>query len=211
MPLHALSRFITSGLAVGFFTVAERRHAWPKIFLRALLVSLVGAGVACLLARAFSYVGLGGFAYAAPFVVVLSGAWDAFRQNKQLQVATASKGAGALGETNESEERFRNAFDYAAIGMALVSTEGRWLQVNRSLCRLLDYTEHELQTTDLLTVIHHDDVAHSRSGSTARNGAARNLTISPPPKENAWQITSCSAPSANARNAAITASRVRPC
>ncbi|PYS89360.1 MAG: hypothetical protein DMF64_17900 [Acidobacteria bacterium] len=158
VPLHALSRFITSGLAVGFFTVAERRHAWPKIFLRALLVSLVGAGVACLLARAFSYVGLGGFAYAAPFVVVLSGAWDAFRQNKQLQVATASKGAGALGETNESEERFRNAFDYAAIGMALVSTEGRWLQVNRSLCRLLDYTEHELQTTDLLTVIHHDDV-----------------------------------------------------
>ena len=156
LPLHALSRFITSGLAVGFFTVAERRRAWPRISLHVSLFSLVGVIAACILARVFSYVGTGGFIYAAPFMVVLSVAWDAFRQNKQLQGAVASK--GAPGETNESEERFRNAFDYAAIGMALVSTEGRWLQVNRSLCCLLDYTEHELQTTDLLTIIHHDDV-----------------------------------------------------
>jgi diguanylate cyclase (GGDEF)-like protein/PAS domain S-box-containing protein len=156
VPLQALSRFVTSGLAVGFFTVAERRRAWPRIFLHVLLVSLVGVIAACFLARMFAYVGTVSFIYAAPFMVLLSVAWDAFRQNKQLQMAVASK--ETLSETNESEERFRNAFDYAAIGMALVSTEGRWLQVNRSLCRLLDYTEHELQTTDLLTIIHHDDV-----------------------------------------------------
>ncbi len=30
----------------------------------------------------------------------------------------------------ESETRFRNAMEYSAIGMALVSPEGRWLQVN---------------------------------------------------------------------------------
>jgi diguanylate cyclase (GGDEF)-like protein/PAS domain S-box-containing protein len=60
--------------------------------------------------------------------------------------------------SNDTSERFRSAFDYAAIGMALVSTEGRWLQVNRSLCQLLGYTERELLATDFLTVTHPDDL-----------------------------------------------------
>ena len=55
-------------------------------------------------------------------------------------------------------DRFRSAFDYAAIGMALVSTEGRWLQVNHSLCQILGYTERELLTTDFLAVTHPDDL-----------------------------------------------------
>ena len=44
----------------------------------------------------------------------------------------------------ETEEHFRNAFDYAAIGMALVSPQGAWLRVNRSLCTLLGYSEREM-------------------------------------------------------------------
>ncbi|HYX41697.1 MAG TPA: diguanylate cyclase, partial [Pyrinomonadaceae bacterium] len=158
VPLHTASRFITGGLATGFFIVEKDWRGWLKIILHALLVSLLGTGAACLGARLVGFVGLGVFAYSAPIAVILAVAWDAFRQNNYLHVAVKNNRAGAVVETNESEERFRHAFDYAAIGMALVSTEGRWLQVNRSLCRLLDYTEHELQTTDLLTVIHHDDV-----------------------------------------------------
>ncbi|PYT02570.1 MAG: hypothetical protein DMF65_06205 [Acidobacteria bacterium] len=59
--------------------------------------------------------------------------------------------------TSESD-RFRSAFDFAAIGMALVSTEGRWLQVNRSLCHILGYTEKELLLTDFLSITHPDDL-----------------------------------------------------
>lgn len=46
----------------------------------------------------------------------------------------------------ESEERFRNAMEYSAIGMALVGIEGQWLQANKALCNFLGYSQAELQS-----------------------------------------------------------------
>ena len=63
----------------------------------------------------------------------------------------------------DDSERFRSAFDHAAIGMAIVSSEGRWLQVNRSLCALLGYSARELMTTDFLTITHPDDLGTALS------------------------------------------------
>ncbi|WLI77703.1 diguanylate cyclase [Kosakonia sp. H02] len=45
----------------------------------------------------------------------------------------------------ESEARFRNAMEYSAIGMALVGTEGQWLQTNKALCQFLGYSQEELR------------------------------------------------------------------
>jgi diguanylate cyclase (GGDEF)-like protein/PAS domain S-box-containing protein len=57
-----------------------------------------------------------------------------------------------------SEARFRSAFDFAAIGMALVSPEGRWLQVNRSICQIVGYTEHELLVRDFQSITYPPDL-----------------------------------------------------
>ncbi|MGE0822157.1 MAG: PAS domain S-box protein [Candidatus Binatia bacterium] len=59
----------------------------------------------------------------------------------------------------QSEERFRQAFDNAAIGKALVSLSGRWLRVNPCLCEITGYTETELLATDWQSITHPDDIA----------------------------------------------------
>lgn len=59
---------------------------------------------------------------------------------------------------SESEARFRHAMEYSAIGMALVSTSGQWMQANKSLCRLLGYTPAELYRLTFQQLTHPDDL-----------------------------------------------------
>jgi diguanylate cyclase (GGDEF)-like protein/PAS domain S-box-containing protein len=58
----------------------------------------------------------------------------------------------------EAEERFRRSFDDAAIGMALVGTDGRFLRTNRSLCDMLGYREVELLGKTFQDITHPDDL-----------------------------------------------------
>lgn len=58
----------------------------------------------------------------------------------------------------ESESRFRNAMEYSAIGMALVSPQGHWLQVNQSLCRTLGFPPEELLKLTFQQITHPDDL-----------------------------------------------------
>jgi len=58
----------------------------------------------------------------------------------------------------ESEQRFRRSFDDAAIGMALVGTDGRFLRTNRSLREILGYPEVELLGKTFQDITHPDDL-----------------------------------------------------
>ncbi len=58
----------------------------------------------------------------------------------------------------ESEERFQGAFEYAAIGIALVSPEGKWLKVNSALCSIVGYSEEELLSLSFQDITHPDDM-----------------------------------------------------
>lgn len=59
----------------------------------------------------------------------------------------------------ESEARFRAAFDFAPIGLAIFRPDGEIRQVNRSLCTLLGYHEAQLVQMRFQEIVHPDDLA----------------------------------------------------
>ena len=61
----------------------------------------------------------------------------------------------------EARDRFGSVFDHAPIGMAVVSLEGRYLQVNRSLCEMLGYSEEKLRALTWQKITHPDDMEAS--------------------------------------------------
>jgi len=58
----------------------------------------------------------------------------------------------------ESEENFRNSFKNAAIGKGLVSLEGKWIEVNDSLCKIVGYSKQELLKLTFQDITHPDDL-----------------------------------------------------
>ncbi|MGE0567744.1 MAG: PAS domain S-box protein, partial [Bacteroidia bacterium] len=62
----------------------------------------------------------------------------------------------------DSEYRFRSAFENAAIGMGLLSLDGIWLKVNKSLCEMVGYSENELLGMNFIDITHPDDQEKDR-------------------------------------------------
>lgn len=66
--------------------------------------------------------------------------------------------AGPSSEALTTDSLFQNAFEFAAIGMAVVSPEGKWLRVNRAICEITGYSEKELQARTFQDITHPDDL-----------------------------------------------------
>ena len=88
-----------------------------------------------------------------------------YRRNGDLAVAgrliilndvTGHKQAEKM--LRESEERFRNVFAEAPLGMAVIGLDGTLLQVNKTFCEMLGYGEQELAARTLSDITHPDDV-----------------------------------------------------
>lgn len=63
-----------------------------------------------------------------------------------------------IGLLKEREKRFIDAFDFAPIGMAIVSLDGDWIKVNQSLCKMLGYSEGEFLLHTFQDFTHPDDL-----------------------------------------------------
>ena len=61
----------------------------------------------------------------------------------------------------ESEERFRNIFLHAGIGIAITDLEGRFLRCNPAYCSFLGYSEEELRGLTVPKLVHPDDLARN--------------------------------------------------
>ena len=58
----------------------------------------------------------------------------------------------------ESEARFRATFEQAAVGLAHVALDGRWLRVNQKLCEIVDYSCDELLCLTFQEITYADDL-----------------------------------------------------
>ncbi|MGO8947289.1 MAG: PAS domain S-box protein [Ktedonobacterales bacterium] len=58
----------------------------------------------------------------------------------------------------ESERLFRATFEQAAVGMARVAPDGRWLEVNRRLCEIVGYRREELMKHTFQDLTHPEDL-----------------------------------------------------
>ena len=58
----------------------------------------------------------------------------------------------------QSQEKFHQAMYHAPIGEAIVSLEGRWIDVNPSMCHIVGYTREELLSTDFQSITYPEDL-----------------------------------------------------
>jgi two-component system, sensor histidine kinase and response regulator len=72
------------------------------------------------------------------------------------------RGEEALRST---EELFRTAFEAAPFGMCLTRLDGRFLQANAALCKMLGYSQQELTAGAWQSITHPDDLVRSRQAA----------------------------------------------
>ncbi|WP_051689817.1 PAS domain S-box protein [Pelobacter seleniigenes] len=61
-------------------------------------------------------------------------------------------------ELRKSEERMRLFFEHQIVGMAIMSPEHGWLQVNNKLCQMLGYTREELKSKSWVDITYPEDI-----------------------------------------------------
>lgn len=66
-----------------------------------------------------------------------------------------------------AEARYRAVFDQAAMGVARVSPEGRFLEVNDRFCAMLGYSREELRKLTFQEITHPDDVDTNLASAAA--------------------------------------------
>ncbi|MET4729092.1 PAS domain S-box-containing protein [Lysobacter enzymogenes] len=71
--------------------------------------------------------------------------------------------AAQAGNDPAQDDRFRLAMTASNIGMAIVSLDGVWLEVNPALCAMLGYREEQLRGHHYSEVTHRDDLAISQN------------------------------------------------
>lgn len=121
---------------------------WKKHYLWTSITYFAGASAAGITARLIEVVGFYAFIAMIPIVAIVYLTYLTYVKNIESSTTKA-----------ETEKRFHQAFDHAPIGMALASPDGRWLQVNHSLCEIVGYGESELLKQNYESLVHPEDLS----------------------------------------------------
>jgi len=135
---------------------------WWENYAWVAMTYTASSSAAGLIFLAVNHYGFGALIAAAPIIgIVFASCYFYFKQADERTRAAESQAKQAerhLCEMRESEERFHSAFDYASIGMALVASDGKLVQVNGALCQILGYEESELLGRSFQSFMYAEDV-----------------------------------------------------
>ncbi|HEX4945115.1 MAG TPA: EAL domain-containing protein, partial [Blastocatellia bacterium] len=131
---------------------------WKEHYLWTCITYFAGALMAAATAVMIQKVGFTAFLAVTPLLGIVYFTYIMYLQNVQSSKAQAEQAERHMEEMRKSEERFRGAFDHAPIGMALVATDGQFLQSNDSLHKILGFSEEDLLATNFQALTHPDDL-----------------------------------------------------
>ncbi len=135
-----------------FIDVWREHYFWMFVpFLSSGSAALISAGM-------INQLGFVSFLIMLPIVGIIYYTYQSHHEKLEVVTAQSKLTETHLVEMKESEERFRAAFSNAPIGIALISNEGKWLQINESLCNIFGYSERELFAESLKDVVYQADL-----------------------------------------------------
>lgn len=98
-------------------------------------------------------------------------------RTRELQKANESL-QEAKKDIEEREERFRNTFEQAAVGIAHVSPDGQWLRVNHKLCDILGYGKKELLKMSFMDITYQGDLKEDEElAASVLNGNLKTYNV----------------------------------
>jgi diguanylate cyclase (GGDEF)-like protein/PAS domain S-box-containing protein len=124
---------------------------WLKSYGWIALAYLTGASIAGLLYFSNHQFGLSALLVAVPLIAMFLSTLHLHFQRKEADQRHVE-------ELKESESRFHSAFTHAAIGMALVSSEGKFIQANRAFCDMIGRATPDLLTSNLNSLVNPEDL-----------------------------------------------------
>ncbi len=172
LSVMALVQFIgNTSLAAVYGALKSRTplwETWKSQYAWTFITYFVGAFSAGMLFQASKIFGFSVVIASFPIIFFIYLSYRMYLKNMKMSIAQAEQAeqhAAILEEQSlalrESEERFRSAFNYAPIGIGLVSPVGDWLKVNRALCEILGYTEEEFLKSDFQSMLFKEDLGET--------------------------------------------------
>ena len=140
-------------------------ETWKKKYIWTFITYFFGVLGAGLLTQISEALGFAMLIAVVPVILFVFLTYRMYLSNVEIslhQAEQAEQYAKALevqaAALSESEERFRSAFDYAPIGIALVSADGNLLKVNRALCEILGFSDEEFLEMNFRSMLHPEDL-----------------------------------------------------
>ncbi|HNQ15690.1 MAG TPA: PAS domain S-box protein, partial [Pyrinomonadaceae bacterium] len=134
MCLLALSYYVGNMILTAVMQILKldisQWKTWSQYYLWTCITFFVGAALAGIFVKLIFLGGIVAILLVAPIAIISYLAYTSYIRTVDALQA--------------SESRFRSSFDYATIGMGIVSPSGDWLEVNKSLSDMLGFPEEEL-------------------------------------------------------------------